>query len=351
MNFVAEAVQGRSEEIVSAVIEREFERHPELRQRYGPLGREKALQDARYHLSFLAQALAANDAAGFRDYVAWAKVVLNQRNVRAEDLAFHLTLLCDVLREKLPHEAGEVAAEMVMSAVGAISEMAEDLPTLLVDHAPLSELAREFSAVLLRGDRATASTLVLDAVAAGTPVRDVYLHIFQTSQYEIGRLWQTNRISVAQEHYCTAATQLVMAQLYGQVFSSVKTGRTMVATSVAGNLHELGVRMVADFFEMEGWDSYYLGADTPHSAVVASLIEREAVLLAVSATLPTQVDAVGKLIAAVRDEPACKGVQVLVGGHPFNRDASLWRAVGADGSAISASAAVSVAVELLASTA
>ena len=45
----------------------------------------------------------------------------------------------------------------------------------------------------------------------------------------------------------------------------------MVATCIGGELHEIGIRMVADFFEMEGWDTYYLGANTPADAVVAEL--------------------------------------------------------------------------------
>jgi methanogenic corrinoid protein MtbC1 len=226
--------------------------------------------------------------------------------------------------------------------------MPQDLSTFLDDGAPLSPLARAFSSALLHGDRAMASKVVLDAVATGTSVQDVYLHVFQPSQYELGRLWETNRITVAQEHYCTAATQLVMSQLYGHVFATPKQGLALVATSVAGNLHELGVRMVADFFEMAGWDSYYLGADTPNDAVIAAVGERHARVLAVSATLDNHVDGVRGLINAVRREPECAGVQVIVGGRPFNRDTELWRAVGADGFAPSAEPAIALAHQLIA---
>ena len=69
-----------------------------------------------------------------------------------------------------------------------------------------------------------------------------------------------NLLSVAQEHYCTAATQLVMSQLYPRIFSTERRGRTLVAARVADDLHEIGLRMVADFFEMEGWDTFYVGA-------------------------------------------------------------------------------------------
>ena len=44
-------------------------------------------------------------------------------------------------------------------------------------------------------------------------IRDVYLLVFQPCQREVGRLWEAGRITVAQEHYCTAATQVIMSQL------------------------------------------------------------------------------------------------------------------------------------------
>ncbi|HEY5309978.1 MAG TPA: cobalamin B12-binding domain-containing protein, partial [Casimicrobiaceae bacterium] len=52
---------------------------------------------------------------------------------------------------------------------------------------------------------------------------------------------------------------------------------------VSGDLHELGARMVADFFEMEGWDSYYTGANTPTGGVVQAIVERRPDVLAISA--------------------------------------------------------------------
>jgi methylmalonyl-CoA mutase cobalamin-binding domain/chain len=174
----------------------------------------------------------------------------------------------------------------------------------------------------------------------------VYLNVFQPVQYEIGRLWQLNQISVAQEHYATAVTQLVMSQLYPRIFSTERSGRTLVATCVGDELHEIGVRMVADFFEMAGWDTFYLGANTPAPSVVRSVIERQADVLAVSATITLHVSAVAELIASVRDSEA-SDVRVLVGGYPFNQVPDLWRQVGGDGYAADAEAAIDVAEALV----
>jgi signal transduction histidine kinase len=216
------------------------------------------------------------------------------------------------------------------------------------DDEPLGEIARRYMELLLAGDRHSASRLVTDAAASGVDVREIYLHVFQRTQYEIGLLWQMGRVSVAQEHYCTASTQLIMGQLYPHIFSSQRRGLRLVAASVGRELHELGIRMVSDFFEMEGWDTYYLGANIPASSIVAAVEQRSPRLLALSATMSIHVDAVADVIRTVRSTAAGAGMKVIVGGHPFNRAPGLWESVGADGHAVDASQAVLLAERLVA---
>jgi methanogenic corrinoid protein MtbC1 len=222
------------------------------------------------------------------------------------------------------------------------------VPSFLETDHPLGDLAREYLQMLLEGERHTASTLILSAVEHGTSVKEIYLHVFQPVQREVGGLWQTNQISVAQEHYCTAATQLVMSQLYPRIFATERLGRRMVATCVGGELHEIGVRMVADFFEMEGWDTYYLGANTPATSILQALDDRNADILAISATMTFHVGHVEQLISAVRASDMGRNLRIMVGGYPFNVSPGLWRHVGADGFATNAQDAVRQAEELLA---
>jgi methanogenic corrinoid protein MtbC1 len=212
-------------------------------------------------------------------------------------------------------------------------------------------LARQYLDALLRGDRRTACELVLNAVGQGTSAKDVYLQLFQPTQHEIGRLWQMNRITVAQEHYCTAATQLIMSQLYPHVFATERIGRRLVATCVGDELHELGVRMVADLFELEGWDTYYLGANAPADTILQAVEAQRVDVLAISATMTFHVREVAALIDRVRRHEASRDVTILVGGYPFNVAPGLWQEVGADGYARDAEQAVMLAQRLVGGTA
>lgn len=320
----------RRRELAEAITARHYEAQPDLAVRYGPAGRAKCLQDAEFHLSYLTDAVSVDSPPLFADYVSWAKVMLEGRGIPHDDLARNLEILRDVLVRELPVELAGLAAEYVAVGLRQLPEQPAGIATGIGDDEPLAELSRSYLQSLLRGERHVASRLVLDAVEAGTGIRDVYMYVFQRTQHEVGCLWQTNRLSVAQEHYCTAATQLVMSQLYPYIFAGPRNGHTMVATCVAGDLHEIGVRMVSDFFEMDGWDTFYLGANTPNASLLRTIEERGAEVLAISATMTFHLRAVRELIAALRGTEAGRRVKILVGGYPFNLAPDLWQVVGAD---------------------
>lgn len=333
-------IEAERDSLAEAITIRQYEVQPELLTKYGEAGRAKCLQDALYHLSYLAEAVAASSPSLFSDYVGWAKVMLDARGIPAADLSRNLTIMREVVRQRLTAAMWSIVEEFLDAGIQRLPSLPRELPTLFADAAPQVGLARRYLGLLLGGERHVASRLILEAVDSGVSVKDIYLHVFQPTQREIGRLWQTNQLNVAQEHYCTAATQLIMAQLYPRLFRTEKNGRRMVATSISGELHELGIRIITDFFEMEGWDTYYLGANCPTSGILQALAERDAHVLAISATMTFHIRAVENLIASVRASERFRVVKILVGGYPFNVEPALWKRVGADAYAPDASESI-----------
>lgn len=214
---------------------------------------------------------------------------------------------------------------------------------------PFFELAKNYKDALLNVQRNEASRMILKAVEEGTDIKDIYIHVFESSQHEIGRLWQTNKITVAQEHFCTAATQMIMSQLYPYIFRTDKSGLRLVAACAAGEMHEIGVRMVADIFEMEGWDTYYLGANTPNESIIQTIIDLKPDIIAISASIHYNIVAVMDLIKLIRNTPDISNIKIMVGGRPFLLAPELWRKVGADGCPTNAIKALSLADELISS--
>ena len=335
-DLLAEVIKARQQKI-----------HPEQDRSqdrsYEEASRRECFHSVSNHLLHLTDAVAAFSPHLFSEYIDWAKIMLSARGVSATDFSDSLTIMHEVVRERLSPEQRSVIDEYFEGTLKRVSAAVSDVAPTLEGTGPYSSLAQEFLKLLLNGERHIASRLVLDAIESGVTVKDVYLNVFQASQRELGRLWQLNQITIAQEHYCTAATQLIMAQLYPRIFRGEKNGRKMIATSVAGELHEIGVRIIADFFEMEGWDTYYLGANSPAQTIVQTITELRPNLLAISATMTFHIRAVQHLITMVRSSPECDAVKILVGGYPFNIEPTLWQRLGADAYAADASEAIVIA--------
>lgn len=209
-----------------------------------------------------------------------------------------------------------------------------------------SRIAEAYLKALLETDRGGAREVITVALANGLAIRDLYLRVFQPVQYEVGRLWLLNRVSVVEEHFCTAATQTIMSELYSQIISFQRVGKTLVAACVGPELHEIGVRMVADFFEMEGWDTYYIGAGISHEQILVAIEQRKPDLLALSATMTYHVPMVQELIDTIRNSIPSFASRIMVGGQPFIASPDLWRTMGADCWAADAEKAVQVAHHL-----
>jgi methanogenic corrinoid protein MtbC1 len=334
-------------ELAELVVAKQYALQPEIWKPYGHPGREKSVRDAGYHLGYLAEALEADDPALFSEYLSWVKVLF--AGLKFPEQVLPKTLECSrqVLSEQLIGEIRARALQVLNQGLESLADAPTSLPSFISGDTALDELARQYLEALLGGERQTASRLILESVQNGVSVKEIYTRVFQRSQREIGRLWQTNQISVAQEHFCTAATQMVMSQLYPYIFSGERKDHRLVAACVGGELHEIGARMVADFFEMAGWDTYFLGANTPAESIIQTVSERKADLLALSATMTFHVGNVTEIITALRENGGCAQTRVLVGGYPFNLSPELWMRVGADGYAPDAESAILEAERVL----
>lgn len=313
---------------------------------FGDSGKAHCRADFAYHFDYLAEALAYDDPLLFTTYVDWLKRLFAAKGYCADGVSPILETVRAALDAVLPRESA-LAAGGLLDAAGILEDggtaLRQDIGTL----SPPGGAANAYLEALLSGDRGKATDLVMDLVHGGLPVKAAYTDIFQASQEELGRRWMSGDISVAQEHFCTAATQAIMSLLYPQIFATPRNGKRLVAASVGGELHEIGIRMLADFFELEGWDSYYLGANTPPASIVAALRDRKASLLCLSATMAYNLSGIESVITRVRETFPEGAIRILVGGGPFNVSPDLWRRIGADGSARDAPGALEIAATLL----
>jgi methanogenic corrinoid protein MtbC1 len=211
----------------------------------------------------------------------------------------------------------------------------------------LAQLRSRFLSAQLSGNRREALRLVVEeGVQRGLSIEDVQLRIVQEAQREIGRLWQENLISVAQEHMATAIAQLTLAHVYQYAPVPAAVGKQVWVACVEGELHDFPARLVTDALELAGFETRFLGANVPTDSLLAMLRQERPDLLALSVTMSFNVGSARTLVRRVRSELS-NPPPIALGGHACNWAKGLAEELEVDGCGADASELVAFAGRLL----
>lgn len=311
--------------MAEAVTAEFFERHPDWAERHGDGGFEHGVQDAGFHINFLAGALASGAPEAFGEYARWTRRVLEARGISSPFLRENLeqieaALLAALLPED--HESVRAAFEAAYRAC---------------DEPPSGEAGRELDGAagvylqaILLGDRQAALGVAREVLREGRSLPRLYLDVIEPAQHEVGRLWEANDISVAEEHMATAVTQFVMAQCFPFIERPSTCQGRMVLTGVEEELHHVGANMVADVLEAHGWDVRFLGTNLPHPGILQVIREHQPDWVGISATTLLSLPQVSRLIGEIRTTFEDRAPRIVVGGSAFRFSPDAWREVGAD---------------------
>lgn len=287
-------------------------------------------------------ALAVGQPAILADFLSYAATRLAVLADGQRDPGDAVAAFRALIRDRLSESDARPVEDFIERALGMVLWSAPREPGT----DGFGPVARGYLTLVLQGRGEDARALVQDALRSGTSIKAVILDVLEAAQREIGRRWQVGEITVAQEHYCTAVTQMVLTDLYPHLFAGEDGGRRLVAVDAPGSLHQVGLRMVVDLLENEGWATAY-AASTDPDEILEQVARHQADVLAISASMPSQIRGVRALIAAVRADPRARDLKVLVGGRPFTVAPDLVAEVGADDSAASAADAVTACNRLV----
>jgi MerR family transcriptional regulator, light-induced transcriptional regulator len=321
----------RSRREVAEEVTTEFlERHPDWEERYGELARIRGVEDAIFHIDFLAGAVESGSPEAFADYGRWTAGMLSARGISPPFLVENLEQVRDALVHRLDPQDHGIVQDVVRAGIeGALSPDREGDDGPDTDEDPLSLSRSLYLQAILQGDKRAAVTVVGEALE-DHPVTAVYRGIVEKAQVEVGSLWARNEISVAREHMATAVSQYVLGELYSRLpVPETVLGRAVI-TGVEGERHQLGANMVADLLEAEGWSVRFLGTQMPHRDILSAVEEHEAQVVGISATMLFNVASVSSLIRDLRSA-AGDELRITVGGRAFRSSPGLWREIGADG--------------------
>ncbi len=167
---------------------------------------------------------------------------------------------------------------------------------------------------------------ILSAVEQGLPIEDLYSLVLEPFLASVGRGWQEGRTAVWEEHLAVGAVRAAIDALYPRVLAR-KQRVEPVPVTVAFfcpplETHDLGLRMLADRFDLRGFRTVYVGALTPVAEMIACARAVGADVVCLSASTHYQRAALTSVVETLRQE--LPDVRIAAGGPAFAHTENGW---------------------------
>jgi methanogenic corrinoid protein MtbC1 len=183
------------------------------------------------------------------------------------------------------------------------------------------------AAALANHDRPTAVRTAVEAVSSGAlTIPALYRDVLTRVLVDTGEAWHAGTTAIWEEHMASAAVRTVVEILYPGVLKAKgavpPAGRSVLLACPPEEGHDLGLRMVADRFDMAGWTTFYLGPDTPVEEIAAAARRLDVDAVVMSSSTHFHRVAVRHAVDVLKKE--LPGVDIWVGGPAFIGAAAGW---------------------------
>jgi DNA-binding transcriptional MerR regulator len=190
-----------------------------------------------------------------------------------------------------------------------------------------SDLASAFLERALNGDQVAARNIVLDAEDAGLPLETSFGEVLQPALVQLGDSWANGTATVAQEKEVSEVARDVIAELSLRhtIRDRQRRGR-VVAACIAGERHELGLRMICGLLRARGIGVHYLGVDVAPDFLADAVRRRDPQAVLLSITSDDHLPALAEIPATlpVTDE----ALRLFAGGQAVARHPDIVESYG-----------------------
>ncbi|KPA09497.1 Cobalamin B12-binding domain-containing protein [Candidatus Magnetomorum sp. HK-1] len=177
------------------------------------------------------------------------------------------------------------------------------------------DMYQEYFSSLIKGQRIQCHNIVHRLKDDQATLKNIYTQVFQESLYEVGKLWEYNHISVAVEHMATAITEALMNIVYEDLIIPDDTEFRALVSSAENEYHQIGAKMVADIFEMNGWGTWYLGANTPVNDLIQMIDKNDPHAIGISLSVYFHLPELETMIQKIRIKH--HSIPIIIGGQAF----------------------------------
>jgi methanogenic corrinoid protein MtbC1 len=198
----------------------------------------------------------------------------------------------------------------------------------------MNNLYDEFLQYIQKEDKEASLAFVLSKLSKGeVDIVTLYTQIFSPALTSM--VWEEKDDTfIWKEHIRSSIIRSLIENCYPYVIKErdekykLKNNKKIAVVCPAEEYHEIGARMVADFFTLAGYDSTFVGSNTPKEEFVKAVKHIKLDYLAISISNYFNLVTAKNTIERIRE--ADSRVTILVGGHAFKHNTDTLKDINAD---------------------
>lgn len=197
------------------------------------------------------------------------------------------------------------------------------------------ELLEDFKKLLASEQKEEAVDYALALIETEkTDVVGLYENILTPALNQMECKLEDRNLCIWKEHVQTAIVRTIVECCYPYVMKqrkakSIRNGLTAVVLCPPEEYHDLGARMVTDFFTLCGYDTIFVGSNTPYQDFYQAIYSIQPDLVAISVSNYFNLVATKRIIQELRSA-SLKMPFIVAGGRAIDRDEHSIEIVGAD---------------------
>lgn len=183
---------------------------------------------------------------------------------------------------------------------------------------------------LNRCDKKKAVEILLSLLATGTDADQIYRDFLERGLREAGDLWERGDLPVWKEHCISEISLEAMALIKERTSGKNYNKKTLLALVPGAESHSIGLRMISDQLEAQGFRVIFLGNNIPADNIIQAIGENKPEAVLLSVTMRRNVDTVQLIIEKIKQSFGTKAPAILVGGGAFKGIGQVENITGAD---------------------
>ncbi len=157
--------------------------------------------------------------------------------------------------------------------------------------------------------------LIKNELKSGSKVYDLYMNVIIPACKSYGQENDFGKYNIVNEHACTAIIRSVIENCSYSVKTQSKKSnfKKVLVCGLDDELHEIGSRMISDYFALAGFDTIFLGCNLPNESIFKAIELLKPDYLAISVTNFYHLPKLNEIVNNV-------DVQIILGGQAFTHN-------------------------------